>query len=153
MQQKKIITTRQAIEKIKNYCATREHCQSEVRSKLFDYQVNKDTIEDIICDLISEGYINEERYAKAFVKGKFNIKHWGTLKIINHLKAKGISQQCIKIALAEIKNDDYQQKIELLIEKWLNTHKNEQPIIRKYKLTRYLLSKGYSFEDFADIIK
>ncbi len=149
---KHIVTTLQAIEKIKRYCAAAEHCQEEVRLKLKSYQVDNDKIESIICDLISEKYIDELRYAHAFVSGKTNIKSWGKLKIINELKKKKISQKCIDMALKNIKEEDYQQKMDMLAKKWLKTHQNEPKNQIKQKLFRFLYSKGYSADEIGQFL-
>ena len=149
---KKIITTLQAIEKIKHYCATSEHCQSEVRAKLSQYGMDADAIESVICDLISEGYINEYRYAHAFIQGKFKIKGWGKNKIIASLRAKHISTPCILSALQTINDTAYQEKLQHLIQKWLHAHPEKLTYSQRAKLMRYLLSKGYNMEDINTAI-
>ena len=144
---KKIITTKQAIQKIRRYCAHAEHCQSEVRAKLSEYGMDAATTESVICDLISEGYINEYRYTNAYIRGKFNIKGWGKNKIIAALKAKHISTPCILSALQNIDDTSYREKLQHLIQKWRHSHPGDLTYAQRTKLMRFLLSKGYSMEE------
>ena len=135
------------IEKIKRYCAYQERCRQDVRCKLKEWGTDEEKIKLIINELVSEGYVNEERFAKAFVRGKFNIKSWGTQKIIAELKRRNISDSCIQQAVNEIDNELYQEKLNKLASKWLNEHKHETNNDKKQKLFRFLFSKGYEYED------
>jgi regulatory protein len=148
----KIVTTLQALEMTKNYCATEEHCQFDVRRKLATWKIDEEKSEWIIGELISEGYINEERFARAFARGKFNIKSWGKQKITAELKKRNISDYCIKQALSEINEDNYKERLNDVAIKWLNQHKNETVIVKKQKLFRYLVSKGYQMNEIWDFI-
>ena len=73
------MTQNEALEKIKKYCAYQERCQSEVRQKLYDFELHNNDIENILCSLIEQNFINEERFAKNFVRGKFRQKKWGQI--------------------------------------------------------------------------
>ena len=85
-----------AIEKMKAYCAYQERCQQEVYEKLRKLSIYGNEADDILMELISENFLNEERYAEAYASGKFRIKSWGRVKIKQGLKAKNISEFCIK---------------------------------------------------------
>ena len=136
------------MEKAKRYCAYQERCKQDVRCKLKEWAVEDAKIEQIIKQLVSEGYIDEERFAKVFVRGKFNIKSWGTQKIIAELKRRNINDSCIKQALNEIDKKSYYEKLDKLGHKWLNEHKHEsESNQKKQKIFRYLFSKGYEQED------
>jgi len=150
--QRKIITTLQALEKAKKYCANQEHCQFDVRIKLFTWNINGEKAEWIIGELICEGYLNEERFARAFARGKFNIKSWGKQKITTELKKRNISEYCIQKALSEINEENYSTRLKDIAEKWLNKHKNETLIAKKQKLFRYLASKGYQTDEIWNFI-
>ena len=106
-----------SLEKIKHWCAYQERCQEEVRQKLIAFKLPGEEIEQIISSLIVEGYLNEERFAKSFVRGKFTIKHWGKLKIKSALKGKKIPEKLIKGALKEIDSDRYYITLTQLLEK------------------------------------
>ena len=141
--QKKAVTFEKAQEKIRKYCAYQERCQDDARQKLREWQIEPKKAEQLVKSLVAEGYINDARFAKAFVRGKFKIKSWGTAKIVYELKRKNISEDCIAQALNEIDKDSYREILQKLAQQWLAKHKTETDFVRKQKLFRYLLSKGY----------
>ena len=102
--QKKIetYTIVEAMKKLESYCAYQERCHKEVNQKLRDMGMIPQAIDQIISQLIQENYLNEERFAQSFARGKFNIKKWGKNRIVNELKFRGISIYNIKTALKEI---------------------------------------------------
>ncbi|GBL34756.1 regulatory protein RecX [Filimonas sp.] len=143
-----------ALEKIKYYCAYQERSHKEVRSKLLELEVYGNELENHISVLIDENYLNEERYACAIARGKFNYKQWGRNKIIYALKQQGVSDYCIKKALTEIEEEDYLKTIQTLSEKKLETLRSERNKFTKMtKLKNYLLQKGYESEYINDILK
>ncbi len=75
--QKKYTSKAEAWVKIQRFCAYQDRCHSEVRSKLLDMGVYGDTLEELMADLITERFLDEERFARSFAGGKFRIKHWG----------------------------------------------------------------------------
>lgn len=144
------LTPQQALPKLKQYCSYQERCHAEVKEKLFTYGVYKNDADEIISKLIEENYLNEERFALMFAGGKFRIKHWGKVKIKNELKQKGISDYCLKKALAAIDKDAYQKTLYKLADLKLKTLKSEKNIfIKKRKLQDHLLMKGYE----ADLVR
>lgn len=130
--------------KISSWCAYQERCHSEVREKLYGFIFKNDVIEEIIFRLISENFLNEERYAKAYAGGKFRMKKWGRIKIRQELKQKGLTETCIRIGLNEIDDTDYHNTIALLTNKKLPELKNEKNrfVLRK-KISDYIIRKGY----------
>ena len=145
--QKKTVTFEAAQEKIRSYCAYQERCQSEVRQKLREWKIETKEAEQLIEELLSEGYINDERFAKAFARGKFKIKAWGIAKITNELKRKSINDDCIAQALKEIDTEAYQETLDKLVSQWLTKHKTETEFVQRQKLFRYLVSKGYEGDE------
>ena len=133
----------ETLEKIKRWCDMQERAHSEVIQKLRSWAVESHDAEQILTELISENYINEERYARAYVSGKFRIKKWGWQKIKSSLKQKGVSDYSIDLAKEEIEDADYRQTmVELLRKKW--------PLIKanstweaKQKLLKYAAGRGY----------
>ncbi len=137
-------TPQQSIPKIKQYCAYQERCHAEVRDKLYSFGLHKKDAEFIISQLISENYLNEERFAILYAGGKFRIKQWGKIKIRQALKLKHVSDYCIKKALKEIDEIHYQKTFEKLAKQKLKTIIDEKNIfLMKKKLQDYLLQKGY----------
>ena len=142
-ERKKVLTPRQAKLKAESYCAYQERAQQEVRDKLYEWGLHELDVENIIAELIADNFLNEERFAKAYVSGKFRMKGWGIIKIKQHLKAKRISEPLIKIALREIDLDEYELKLEELITKKIGENPNKLSLAEKAKVVRYLQSKGY----------
>ena len=149
---KKKYTPHQAKLKIESFCAYQERAQQEVRDKLYDWGLFEEDVENIIANLISENFLNEERFAKAYVRGKFRMKDWGKIKIIQHLKAKKISQPLIKIALKEIDPEEYIEKIDMLIKKKSDKPASELSYTEKAKLIRFIQSKGFESDLIFDRI-
>lgn len=147
-------TPAQAISKIKHYCAYQERCHSEVKEKLYSFGLHKKDVEKIIADLISENYLNEERFALQYAGGKFRIKYWGKNKIKQALKQKQVSEYSIKKALKEIDDTDYIKVFEKLTEQKFKALKSEKNIfIKKRKLQDFLLMKGYEWDLIHDVLK
>lgn len=137
-------TPLQSLPKIKQYCAYQERCHSEVRDKLYSFGLHKDEVEEIIYTLITENYLNEERFAILYAGSKFRIKQWGKSKIKQALKLKQISDYCIKKALKEIDEADYKKTFQKLADQKLKTLKGEKNVfIKKRKLQDFLLQKGF----------
>ncbi|MGN6194080.1 MAG: regulatory protein RecX [Ginsengibacter sp.] len=133
-------TAEQAVSKIKQYCAYQERCHAEVRDKLYSFGLRKTEVEEIISELITENYLNEERFAIHFAGGKFRMKQWGKIKIKQALKAKQVSDYCIRKALKEIDSKEYQKTFQKLAEQKLKTLKSERNIfIKKRKMQDFLL--------------
>lgn len=125
------------------YCAYQDRCQKEVRNKLYEIDAPKESIEDIICTLIEENFLNEERFAASYVRGKFYYKQWGRLKILQELKQREISAFCIKKALTEINEEDYLNAITDLIKKKISPTSKNLDFETKSKIANYLYQKGY----------
>ena len=149
-----VFTPEQSLPKIKQYCAYQERCHSEVRDKLYSFGLHKNEVEEIISTLITENYLNEERFAIHFSGGKFRMKQWGKIKIKQALKHKQVSEYCIRKALKEIDNNEYQKAFSKLAEQKLKTLKTEKNVfIKKRKLQDFLLQKGYETGMIRDAIK
>ncbi len=139
---------------IQHYCAFQERCHSEVRYKLLELNFRGAEVEEAIAALIEEDFLNEERYAQSYVGGKFRIKHWGRKKIIQELKKKKVSEYCIKKGLKEIKEDDYWNVLrELTLKKYNELNGERNVWIRKQKVQRYLMQKGFEVDLIQEMIK
>ncbi len=149
----KTYTPKEALIKAAAYCAYQDRTQQEVRIKLFSYGLEPDDVEEIIVRLSQEKMIDEERYAQSYVRGKYGLKRWGRRKIMQGLKAKGISDYCIKQGMKEIDPEVYEQNLLHLLEKKNTTEKEKNPFARRQKLSYYLMSKGYESDLVQDAIK
>jgi len=150
---KRIYTKEQALSKATDYCAYQERCQQEVRDKLYYWGLHKDDVESMIAHLISEGYINEERFAITFAGGKFRIKKWGKNKIVNELKHRNISKYCINKAIQEIDKSDYIKSLQQIIQKKSKEIKEKNTYKKANKIALYCISRGYESEMVWNMIK
>lgn len=146
MNKKKSYTVDEATKVLENYCAYQERCHKEVEQKLYDLNMIPEAKDHIILHLLQHNYLNEERYAKSFVRGKFSIKKWGRIKIINQLKFKGISDYNIKSGLKEIDENLYQTTLQTIAEKKLPLIKEVNSYKKSSKLASFLISKGFESE-------
>jgi len=149
----KKLTKQEAIPKIEYYCAYQERCHKEVTDKLYSYGLNTDEVGELLSRLVKSNFLNEERFAIAFAGGKFRQKYWGKTKIIRELKIRGISEYCIKKALKEIEDNDYEDSLKMLAEKYIRTHRLKNDFASKQKLLKHLMSKGYEYEQCQQIIQ
>ncbi|UOY04707.1 RecX family transcriptional regulator [Muricauda sp. SCSIO 64092] len=136
-------TVAEATKKIEKYCAYQERCHKEVVEKLKGFGMIPEAIDHIVAHLIKENYLNEERFAKNFARGKFRIKKWGRNRIVNELKMKAISRFNIQSALREIPENDYLETLDDLAHKRLSEINEANPQKRKKKLVDYLLYRGW----------
>ncbi|MFY7899104.1 MAG: regulatory protein RecX [Chitinophagaceae bacterium] len=139
----KKLTSEQAFQKLRHFCSYQERSHQEVLEKIYSFGIYKSDAEVLITQLIEENYLNEERFAIAFVGGKFRIKHWGRKKIEYELKQKKVSTYCIKKALKTIDEADYLQTLQSLVNKKWESLKAEQYLNRQAKTMAYLSQKGF----------
>jgi regulatory protein len=136
----------EAKQKLEAYCAYQERCDQEIRKKVRPWGMYSEDVDILISDLIQNNFLNEERFASAFVSGKFRIKRWGRIKIKQHLKLKNISNYSTNKALNEIDEEDYLQTLNDLLESKNRLTKATNKWDRLAKLQRYMHSKGYENE-------
>lgn len=144
----KQLSKEQALQKLRHYCSYQERCHAEVKEKLYSFGLYKQTVEECISQLIEENYLNEERFAIQFAGGKFRIKHWGRQKIKQALKLKRVSDYCIRKAIQEIDEEQYNKTLgKLAAQKW-RTVKGPgiTQFVKVQKTTTYLLQRGFETE-------
>ncbi len=141
--------------KIASYCAYQERCQQEVKTKLYSYELYTEDVNNLLAWLITENYVNEERFAQTYAGGKFRIKKWGKFKITQALKQKNISDYCIKKGLQEIDPNDYISTIQVLAERKLNEYalKITASYQLKNKTAKYIISKGFEPDLVWSVLK
>ena len=143
LNQIKYISYEDALDRMQRYCAYQDRCHSEVRSKLLEIGIYGDDLENIVVALIEEKFLDEQRFAISFARGKFRNKKWGRIRIRRELKMRKISDYCLKKAMAEITDEDYAHTLDKLLND-KNRHLREKDIWkRKKKLADYVISKGY----------
>lgn len=137
-----------ALKKMLHYCNYQDRCEKEILSKLNSLEVSESDASFIMNFLREEGFVNDERYCRSFVKGKLNLKKWGVNKIKLSLLAKGIDKNIIDGVISEIDVDIYKEGLQNLLR---NKKIDEtDPYKRKAKLIRYAMSKGYSYQDVME---
>ena len=139
----KTLTPQEAKQKIEHYCAYQERSHQEVRNKLYGYGLYRQDVDEILSTLITDGFLNEERFAKAFTGGKFRMKKWGRIKITHALKSKGLSANCIRIGLKEIDDESYLRTLQQLLTDKAGALVGENPLLLRDKLSAYAIQKGY----------
>lgn len=133
----------QALSRLQRYCTYQDRCHIEVERKLTEMRMIPQAKEQIIMSLIEDDYLNEERFALAFVKGKFRIKKWGRIRLKAELKKRKISKYLIKSALEQISEKDYLFTLEELANRKANSIKADSILLKKKKLADYLIYRGW----------
>lgn len=143
---KKKYSPTESLARIQRYCAYQERSHKEVKNKLFEYGLYSTQVDEIISQLITDGFLNEERFAKAYAGGKFRIKKWGRVKIKHELKALGLTKNCIQRGLNEIESSDYSKTLKTLIKKKATESTESNPFKKRDKIARFVIGKGYEAE-------
>ena len=148
----KSYTVDEALLKLMNYCVYQDRCHKEVEQKLNGMNMFEDAKTLIITKLLEEDFLNEERFARSFARGKFRIKKYGKLRISRELKQRDISAYNIKAGLSEIDETDYLSTIHRLGELKLQALKEPNLHKKRQKLYQHLAYKGYETELIYDVI-
>lgn len=148
----KIVTTFEALEKSRKYCAYSERSQQDVRKKLESWDIDETSSESIIATLIEENFINELRFAKAYALGKLRINHWGRVKIKNGLRFHQISPRCIQDALKELIEEEYREVMLKEARKKAHTMTGT-PVLKLHKIAQFLAGKGFETDLSYEIAK
>ena len=157
MHKKTTYTVNEALKKLEYYCSYQDRCHKEVEDKLHKMNMIPEAKEKIIVHLIEHKFLNEERFAKSFARGKFRIKKWGKQRIVRELKFKGISKYNIDSGLKEISEEDYLKTFNELAEKKFNSITETNIYKKKKKLIDYLLYRGWEtnlvFDKVTQLVK
>ena len=149
----KITDEKLALSKAEHFCAYQDRAQQEVRNKLYEWGLWTDAVENIIIQLIAGNFLNEERFAKAYTRGKFKQKGWGRMKIKQGLKFKKVPDVLIKKALQTIDGDDYIAMLTKVLNKKAALLTEKDDYKRRYKLQQYAIGRGYESDLIGDILK
>ena len=150
----KTYTLEEAKRSIERYCAYQERCHQEVSNKLKKMRMIPAAIDEILAHLIQHNFLNEERFAQAFTRGKFRNKKWGKSRIIRELKQRQIGKYNIDQALKELESEDYIGVFDTLSLKRYNQLTSEKDKYRKRKkLAEYLLYRGWESHLVYDKVK
>ena len=139
----KPLTSDQVLDKMAKYCAYQERCVKEVRDKLKTFDIAEEEKSKILDYLLDNRFVNDERYAKAFVRGKVNQSGWGVNKIRFHLIQKGIGKDIINEALGQTDEEVYRQRLIEILKTKAKTIKAASDFEKKRKLAAYAMQKGF----------
>jgi regulatory protein len=141
------------LQKLEYYCSYQERCHVEVQEKLRQFTLSENEKNQIIVQLIEHNFLNEERFARCFARGKFRIKHWGKNRIVNELKQRQISAPNIKCGLTEISDEEYHDTFDKLAQRHWENIKETNLHKKKKKFCDYLLRKGWESNLVYDRLK
>ncbi|MEZ4982513.1 MAG: regulatory protein RecX [Saprospiraceae bacterium] len=143
---KKYVSKEEALERLKRYCVYQDRCHQEVRNKLKDLGVYGDDLDDIVLALLQDNFLNEERFTRSFVRGKFRFKNWGRRKLTLELKKREISDYCIRKGMEEIEEEDYIQTLNELLEKKKRETQGYTEFETKKKMAEFAIRRGFESE-------
>lgn len=140
-------------QKMVNYCVYQDRCHQEVERKMREFLLVPEAKDEILLYLMRENYLNEERFTRSYIRGKFYIKSWGRIKIRNHLKFKGVPEKLINKSFDEIDADDYEKTLQKLWHDYYSRQGGTQEYQKKSKTIKYLLGKGFEYENIQEVMK
>jgi regulatory protein len=139
--------------KLVNYCVYQDRCHAEVEQKMREFMLIEEAKDEIILYLLKENYLNEERFTRSYIRGKFYIKHWGRNKIKINLKQKQISEKLINKCFDEIDESDYEKTLKKIFEDYYSKQTGLKEYQKKSKTIKYLMGKGFEYEKINDIFE
>ncbi len=139
----KILTPPEALHRAAALCSSAEHCTADIREKLARWGVTEADSRTIIDRLVQERFIDEQRYAVAFVKDKFRFSGWGRIKMRYALQQKHIDGSDIGHALATFDEEQYNDRLLELLQAKSRSIRDDDPEARRAKLFRFATSRGF----------
>ncbi len=139
----KYIPYQKALNKAMYLCGKAEKCKADIRKKLYDWKANPSEYDKIISELEKQKFIDEKRYAKYYVRDKFEFNKWGKIKIRTMLFQKSIPEKIINEALSEIPEKKYIETLKYLLNQKKKSIKDEDKYKQKQKLIRFAASRGF----------
>ena len=150
------VSVQEAKQKLEYYCAYQERCHQEVANKLYELKMSLDEADAVIVHLIEHNFLNEERFACSFARGKHRIKSWGKIRIVNELKFRKISTYNINKALKEFTEEEYLETFHKLADHHWETIRETNAIKKKKKFSDFMLRKGFEsglvYEKLKDLV-
>ena len=149
----KPLTPDQVLDKMAKYCAYQERCVKDVRDKLKAFEISEEEKAKILDYLLDNRFVNDERFAKSFVRGKVNQSGWGVNKIRFHLIQKGIDKDIIEEALGQTDEEVYKQRLIEILKTKAKTVKVSNDFEKKRKLAAYAMQKGFEGSLVWEVLK
>lgn len=146
-------TPAQQLEKMRKYCAYQERSHQQVRDKLYDAGLHGEDVEEIITTLILENFLNEERFARSYARGKFRMNGWGRVKIVHGLKQHRVHPNGIRAAMTEIGEDEYRDALRTILQQKKRILKEKHPLRRKAALMRFAAQRGFEGDIVRELLE
>jgi regulatory protein len=147
------ISIEKAKQKLEHFCAYQERCHQDVIEKMYVLGIDRNDFDGLMVHLIEQQFLNEERFARSFARGKHRIKFWGIKRITTELKARKISDANIKLGLSEIDQEEYFANFHLISEKYWHTIQEKNSLKKRKKWCDYLLRKGWESDIVYEKLK
>lgn len=144
---------KKALHKASSLCSRQEYCRSDIEKKLVKWDVSPSDKEKVVQKLVTEKFIDEERFSTFYVRDKFRFNKWGRKKIMWQLRQKGIDQETIYQALEQIDPDEYHEKLKEVIREKIRQVKNKELIKQKAAVIRNAVSRGYEYEKIMPLVE
>lgn len=136
-----------------NYCAYQDRCHQEVEQKMREFLLIPEAKEELLLYLMQENFLNEERFTRSYIRGKFYFKNWGRIKIKSQLKFKGVPEKLINRCWDEIDEAEYRTTLGNLYQKYIAGLSGLPAARQRSKAIQHLLSKGYEYELILQYLK
>lgn len=149
----KPLTPDQVLDKMAKFCAYQERCVKDVKDKLRTFDIPQEAKDKILGYLLENRFVNDERFAKSFVRGKINQSGWGVNKIRFHLIQKGIDKDIIEEALGQTDEEVYRQRLIEILKTKAKTVKAANDFEKKRKLAVYAMQKGFETALVWEVLK
>ena len=147
------LTPDQVLDKMAKYCAYQERCVKDVKEKIKSFDLLQEEKDKILDYLLDNRFVNDERFAKSFVRGKVNQSGWGLNKIRFHLMQKGIAKELIDEALGQTDEEVYRQRLIDILKTKSKTVKAASDFEKKRKLAAYAMQKGFEGNLIWEVLK
>lgn len=149
---KQPMTPETAYSRLSARCAQAEQCSHDMLRLMQRWELTEQQQAEVMARLLREGFINEVRYAHAFVRDKFRYNHWGAARIRQELRIRNIDDNTIEDALTEITDDDNLAQLRQLISRKRPTVKAKSEYELRCKLIRFAMGRGFSYSDITKVI-
>jgi len=142
-----------ALSSMQRICSTREYCEHDIHLKLKRFELTEEESDAIILKLKADDFLNEERFALAFVRDKSRLSGWGPRKITYALKNRRVSEKAISIAVSQLDKESERKNLEkILATKARSLKKDDAKDVRRAKLIRFALSRGFGYDKILGVV-
>lgn len=148
----RVLSYEQALQRAASLCCSSEHCVSDINEKLYKWGVSKSDAEKVVTALLDEKYIDESRYAAAYVNDKVRFSHWGKVKIRAMLRMQHIAVADIEEALGNVDPEEYHSVLVSVISAKRRSLGGDDDYASRAKIVRFALQRGFEMHEITKII-